>query len=167
MVAPPVVVSRIWCYSASNSNVGRAHLGEYGFDLVHQVCCSIVGVRSPIVSQSADRVTVRVCVVRIKIDIVHEGRQVWGEWSRCYRLFRWQVLVLLGGLEGATHSSIRVRNIGSTYASGEGNVAGSASQVASRTEQTTSDEVQACVAEVVVHKIENRYSAAATVASRI
>src|SRR6266446_5125132 len=140
MVAPPVIVSGVWCYSASHSDVGRAHLSEYGFDLGHQVCCSIVGVRSPIVSQSADRVTVRVSVVRIKIDIVHERRQVGGERSRPYRLFRWQVLVLLGGLECATHSSIRVRSIGSTYASGEGDVAGAASQVASRTEQTTADE---------------------------
>src|SRR2546425_11910309 len=146
MVAPPVVVSRIWCYSASHSNVGRAHLGEDCFDLVHQVCCSIVGVRGPVKSQSADRVTVRVRVVRIKIDIVHEGRQVRGEWSRSYRLFRWQVLVLLGGFEGATHSPIRVRSIGSTNASGESNVAGSASQVASRAEQTTADEVQTGVA---------------------
>src|SRR6267378_5627083 len=106
MMAPPVIVRRIWCYSAANSDVGRAHLGEYGFDLVHQVSCSIVGVRGPVVSQSADRVTVRVRVVRIKIDIVHEGRQVGREWSRSHRLFGWEVLVLLGGLEGATHSSI-------------------------------------------------------------
>src|SRR5882672_12249945 len=134
MVAPPVIVSRIRRYTIAHSDAGRAHLGEYGLDLVHQVCCSIVSVRGPVVSQSADRVTVRVCIVRIKIDIVHERRQIWGEWSRCYRLFRWQVLVLLGGFEGATHSSIRVRSIGSTYASGESNVAGTASQVASRTE---------------------------------
>src|SRR5467141_1251751 len=157
MVAPPVVVSRIWCYSASHSDVGRAHLGEYGFDLVHQVCCSIVGVRGPVVSQSADRVTVGVCVVWIKIDIVHEGRQVWGEWSRSYRLFRWEVLVLLGGLKCATHSSIRVCSIGSTYASGEGNVAGSASQVASRTEKPPADKRRGDtgMSEVVVHEIEN------------
>src|SRR2546427_1704586 len=139
MVAPPVVVSRIWCYSASHSNVGRAHLGEDCFDLVHQVCCSIVGVRGPVKSQSADRVTVRVRVVRIKIDIVHEGRQIWGEWSRSYRLFRWKVLILLGGFEGGTHSSIRVRSIGSTYAPGESNVARSTSQVTSRTEKSPAD----------------------------
>src|SRR6266704_5669750 len=156
MMPPPVIVSRVWCYCIAHSRV-CAHLGEYGFDLVHEVCCSIVGVRGPVVSQSADRVTVRVRVVRIKIDIVHEGRQIWGEGSRAYRLFRWEVLVLLGGFERATHSSIRVRSIGSTYASGESNVARSTSQVASRTEKSPADKWWAYVrmAEVVVHKIEN------------
>src|SRR5437870_11501409 len=144
MMPPPVIVSRVWCYCIAHSRV-CAHLGEYGFDLVHEVCCSIVGVRGPVVSQSANRVTIRVRVVRIKIDIVHEGRQIWGEWSRSYRLFRWKILVLLSGLEGATHSSIRVRSIGSTYAPGESNVARSTSQVTSRTEKSPADKWRADV----------------------
>src|SRR5207247_5193871 len=74
MMAPPVIVSRVWCYRIAYGNVGCAHLCQNSLDLVHQVCCSIVGVRGPVVSQSADRVTVRVRVVRIKIDIIHEGR---------------------------------------------------------------------------------------------
>src|SRR5438270_4044960 len=169
MVAPPVIMSRIWGYSGANSDAGRAHLGEYGFDLVNQVRCSIVGVRGPVISQPADGVTVRVRVVRIKIDIVHEGRQIWGEWSRSYGLLRWQILVLLGGFEGTTHCPIRVQSIGSTYASGEGNVARSASQVASCTEKSPADKWRgdAGMTEVVVHEIENRYPATATVASRI
>src|SRR6266852_4775660 len=122
MVAPPVIVSRIRRYTIAHSDAGRAHLGEYGLDLVHQVCCSIVGVRGPVVSQSADRVTVRVRVVRIKIDIVHEGRQIWGEGRRAYRLFRWEVFVLLGSLERATHCSVGIRSIRSAYTSGEGDI---------------------------------------------
>src|SRR5690242_14337576 len=129
MVAPPIIVSRIWCYSASHSDVGRTHRAEYGFALIHQVGCSIVGVRRPVESQSADRVTVRVRVVRIKVDIVHEGRQIWGERSDCYCLFRWEVLVLLRSFEQAAHSPIRVRRIGRSYASRERNVAGSSSKV--------------------------------------
>src|SRR5205807_9253956 len=117
MMTPPVIVSRIWCYSASHSDVGRAHLSEYGFDLGHQVCCSIEGIRGPIVSQSADRVTVRIRVVRIKIDIVHEGRQIWSERSSSYRLFRRQIHLLLSGFEGTTDSPIRIQSTGSTYAS--------------------------------------------------
>src|SRR2546426_867898 len=122
MMAPPVIMSRIWRYTVAHSDVGRAHLGEYGFDLVNQVRCSIVGVRGPVISQSADRVTVRVRVVRIKIDIVHEGRQIWGEWSRSYRLFRWKVLILLGSLESTTHCSVGIRSIRSAYTSGEGDI---------------------------------------------
>src|SRR5207244_12626405 len=109
MMTPPVIVSRIWRYSGANSNVGRAHLGEYGFDLVHQVCSSIVGVRGPVVSQSADRVTVRVRVVRLKIDIVHEGGQIWGEGSRASRLLRWVGRVLLGRLGSSTECSAGIR----------------------------------------------------------
>src|SRR5256714_9076679 len=129
MMTPPVIVSRIWCYSASHSDVGRAHLSEYGFDLGHQVCCSIVGIRGPIVSQSADRVTVRIRVVRIKIDIVHEGRQIWGERSSSYRLFRWEVLVLLGSLESTTHCSVGIRSIRSAYTSGVGDIPRSSSEI--------------------------------------
>src|SRR5438876_11506385 len=112
MMTPPVIVSRIWCYSASHSDVGRAHLNEYGRDLGHQVCCSIGGIRGRIVSQSADRVTVRIRVVRIKVDIVHEGRQIWGERSSSDRLFRTQILVLLVGLEGSTHRPIPITSLG-------------------------------------------------------
>src|SRR6266516_4639384 len=138
MMPPPVIVSRVWCYCIAHSRV-CAHLGEYGFDLVHEVCCSIVGVRGPVVSQSADRVTVRVRVVRIKIDIIHEGRQIWREGSRAYRLFRWEVLVLLGSLESATHCSVGVSSVRSGYTSGEGDVARSPSQVASCTEKPPAD----------------------------
>src|SRR5260370_3420127 len=161
MVTPPVVVIRIRCYSAAHSNAGRAHLSEYSFDLGHQICCSIVGIRCPVVRQSADGVTVRVSVVRIKIDIIHEGRQIWGEWSRSYRLFRLEVLVLLGGFEGATHSTIRVQCIGSTYASGEGDITRPSSEIATRTEEPPADKwrADAGMAEVVVHQIENLYPA--------
>src|SRR5439155_13614788 len=165
MVSPPIVVSPPGVDVVTHHNVLSTHLRQYVFALLHQPYCSIVRVGSPVVSEPAHRITVGVCVMRIEVHIIHERRQVWGEWRRANSYRFWEVLVLLFCLECAPHTSVRVRRARAAYTTREGDVSRSAPQIAAHSNLAATNEVLACVVKIVIHKVVNVYTATATIAS--
>src|SRR5947208_1068648 len=102
-MTPPIIVGSSGRDATAYGYIRRSHLCENRPDLASQIACPIVGVRCPIIGQPGEGIAVRICIVRVNVDIVVGCREIMGERRRSQGYLAGKVLVLLSSLEWSSH----------------------------------------------------------------